>query len=165
MSCCRHWHWKSGNKVGACFGEESIPEDVIEIYKRNLSKTVRGELENLKDYSMHFEEHYLIADVTLSSPFVEPNGEIKVSIDFSVKPAYEDMPHTASLRWILPEGFTAEGKKSLYIPRGDRHTAFSNTMDFTLRAGDTTDAENRIVLEVTAHDRHTAMYISFVLLG
>lgn len=165
MSCCRHWHWKSGNKVGACFGEESIPEDVIEIYKRNLSKTVRGELENLKDYSMHFEEHYLVADVTLSSPFVEPNGEIKVSIDFSVKPAYEDMPHTASLRWILPEGFTAEGKKSLYIPSGDKHTVFSNTMDFTLRAGDTTDAENRIVLEVTAHGRHTAMYISFVLLG
>lgn len=78
---------------------------------------------------------------------------------------YDNMPRPVSMRWLLPEGFTAEGRKNALLPRHDNHNGGKVQLSYTVRAGETVDGENRLVLEVTSQGRHTALYISFVLVG
>jgi len=147
------------------FGQEDIPINTAEIFTKSVTKKMRPLLKNLRLYTMHFEQAFLMADVVLSATDIVPMGEVDIHIDFSSKLAYDNQPYTASLRWILPEGFSVDGKKSLFIPGLDIHTDPMAKYDFTLKAGENVAPENRIILEVTSHGRHTVMYISFILLG
>lgn len=147
------------------FGDEEIPDDASELLAKAVSEKIKPQLNVLKPYTMRFEQAFLSADVTLSSCDIAPMDEIAVHIHFSTNVSFENLPYTASLRWIIPEGFSAEGKKSVFIPNFDIHTDTEADYDFTLKAGENVAAENRILLEVLPHGRHTAMYISFVLLG
>lgn len=147
------------------FGEQDIPKEAYNLLKTSVETKVKPLLDNFKPYTMHFEQAFLMADVTLSTCDVKPLDEVKVHIDFSTKIAFENQPYTAKLRWILPESFTAEGKRSIFVPSYDIHTETVSGYDFVLKTGENVCAENRIILEVIPHGRHTAMYISFLLLG
>ena len=163
MQSAQHWYKKDYTVEFA--DANDIEGDIKDKYKKVLSAKTKKELENLKSYTMEFEEGIFKADVVLSTPEINPLGEVKVHLDLKTKMFYENQQHTASLRWILPEGFTVKGRQSAFIARQDRHTKMVRPMDFTITAGENVAPENRIVLEVTAHGRHTAMYISFILLG
>ncbi len=159
------YHRKNKNPMTLSNDPDEIPENICELYKENVTKFFKPELETLNPYSMHFEETVMVADVTLSEPVIAPMGEVKVHIDFKTTSLFERKPYTASLRWILPDGFSAEGRRSLFIPDVTAHTENITSYDFTIKAGEQLSSENRVILEVTPHGRHTAMYISFVLLG
>lgn len=147
------------------FGKQDIPTNAEELLAETVKSEMRLTLENLCPYSMHFEHEFLIADVTLSDTEIKPLQEINLHIDFAVNLAFENQPYTANMRWILPDGFSVEGKKSLFIPGWDIHSDSTAKYDFILKAGEHVESENRIILEITPHGRHTAMYISFLLLG
>lgn len=147
------------------FGEQEISAEMPSLLKKAVSKKVKPSLEKFKRYTMHFEKAFLTADVTLSSLKIAPMGEVNVHINFGTNLSYENQPHSVSLKWILPEGFRVEGEKSLFIQEFNGRTNAEAEYDFRLVAGENVSSENRIVLEVIPHGRHTAMYISFLILG
>lgn len=147
------------------FGEQEISVEMPSLLKKAVSKKVKPSLEKFKRYTMHFEKAFLTADVTLSSLKIAPMGEVNIHINFGTNLSYENQPHSVSLKWILPEGFRVEGEKSLFIQEFNGRTNSEAEYDFRLVAGENVSSENRIVLEVIPHGRHTAMYISFLILG
>ncbi|MBQ9115472.1 MAG: ADP-ribosylglycohydrolase family protein [Clostridia bacterium] len=142
----------------------------VDIYEKLLAKAnaVRGQFSKLKPYMTHFDTVPFSADVTLSaSPDISPLGEIGVHIDFDGNvPRHENSPYNLTLRWILPEGFTAEGGKlAVRLDEASPHGPAYAYTDFVIKAGETVSAVNRLVLEVIPEGRHTAMYIPIILLG
>ncbi len=109
------------------------------------------------------------AYVTLDrAPEITPLGEIGVKLRFENNvDTHENSPYNISLRWIPPEGFTAEGgKRALRIPQRSSHDRLPHVeLEVTVRAGERVEAVNRVVLEVLFDGRPTAMYIPVVLLG
>ena len=166
MSCNNAKHWGGAKPYEVDFADEDeIPEDVCDVFKSVLLKNSRAPLSNLKSYSMRFEEAFMVADVSLSSPEITPMGEVKVHLDLSSKMEYDNQPYPANLRWWLPDGFIVEGKKALFIPRNDRHTGGVASADFVIKASENVEAQNRVVLEITSPGRHTSLYVPIVLLG
>lgn len=152
------------NKV--VFGEKNeIDENVAEELLKSVGR-VRTVLENLKDYTMQFQNGFLSADVTLGrEPEIAPGEELNVHICFRNNATFENMQHPLSLRWLLPEGFTVSGRSNLLLYAYNIHNNGSAEVDVTIKAGTTVSSENRVVLEVTSPGRHTALYIPILLLG
>ena len=106
------------------------------------------------------------ADITLSDVRIAPMGEITVKVTVTNDRVYDNMHRPIAIRSILPEGFCAEHPKSLFLPRWDSyHYNGKVSFDAVIRAGETVNAENRVILEITSPGRPTALYASFVLLG
>lgn len=76
-----------------------------------------------------------------------------------------NIPYMLSFRWWLPEGFTADGPTSAFLPGVERHTDGCVDLDFTLHCGENVLPKNRIVLEITSDSRGEAGYIPIVLFG
>lgn len=147
------------------FGKEDIPEDVLSYFKSRVQKTIKPSLENLRPLSINFKQAFLDATVVLSSEKIEPQGEISVDLTIDNDLIYDNKSRPLAARWLLPEGFYAEGPKSLFLLRNDPHDNGKAIARYTVRAGERVEAENRLVLEITAPGRPTALYISFVVLG
>lgn len=149
------------------FGDDDeIPENIEEIFKNNLKHSVYLDACSLKPYTMDFTSTYVKARVTLDkAPDIKPNDEITAHISFQNRLSFENHPHPLSLRWILPEGFSVEGKRSVIVPEFSPHGHGDIALDYVIRSGESVSATNRIVLELEPVGRHQPMYISFVLLG
>ena len=146
--------------------EDSYPEDMAERYIKLVSAGVRKITENLKPYTMYFENVFLDARLTLASaPDIAPDGEIKVCVDLQSKSHFEDECRPLELRWILPEGFSVSGKSNIMLPGFNPHTSGASTLECVIKAGESVDVSNRCILEITSPARHTPLYCSFVLLG
>ena len=146
--------------------KDEIPQDVFEKFIKLANGNIRKITENLKPYTMYFENVYLDAQITLgSAPEIAPDGEIKVKIDLASKCYFEDECRPLELRWILPEGFTAIGKRNVKLPGFNPHSDGTGSTEFTIKAGETVEISNRCILEITSPGRHTPLYCSFVLLG
>ena len=123
-------------------------------------------LAGLQPYSMHFEQAFLHANLTLDrEPWMAPGEEMGIRIQFVNDIDFENIPQPLSLRWILPEGFTVSGKKDLMLRHYDAHIKGTASVQAVLRAGDQVQSRNRIILEVTVPGRHTALYASFLIFG
>lgn len=161
-----HMLFENNAYVALTDGEDIIPEDVEAMVRsscRLLAVTSR-----LVPYAMHFDFTVVSADVVLDGePEIAPNGTRTVRLTFTNNgDVYDRGYYNLSLRWWLPEGFSAEGGRlSLFLPRKDRRQTGTVSVDFTLRAGEVVQAENRCVLEVVAEGRPTPMYIPVQLLG
>ncbi len=147
-------------------GEENrLPADAAAHLCR-LAEQARAEGEALAPYAMRFENVCLSAQLTLAdAPDIAPGGEMRVQVALQSKISLEDEPRRLSLRWILPDGWTASGKRTVTLHGFDPHSTGFGVLDFVITAGDAVDAENRVVLEITEPGRHSALYCSFVLLG
>lgn len=158
---------KRPNVEDVTLGEgNSIPDDIQERMKANVRNGILSKASQLKPYTMHFESGFLQAQLTLEeAPEIAPQGQCKVQILFKNNSGFENMQHPLSLRWLLPEGFTASGKSNALLYGYDKHGRGTAEVDVIIRAGDTVAPQNRIVLEVTAPGRHTALYASFLLFG
>ncbi|MBQ9084116.1 MAG: ADP-ribosylglycohydrolase family protein, partial [Clostridia bacterium] len=145
---------------------DEIPEDIYDKFIDLVANRVRTVAESLVPYTMHFENIFLHAQMTLgSAPEIEPEGEISVKLHLQSLVSLEDMPRSVSFRWWLPEGFTVKGRKTAMIPNFNAHSLGNKDVEFVIKAGETVEAENRIVLEITAADSFIPLYCSFPLLG
>ena len=147
-----------------------LPDNVEEILF-NGAKRANQEFNKLKPYMTHFTGVIFDVDVTLpNGPDIEPNGSVPVTVDISNNThwsRHENSPYNLSLRWMLPDGFTLEGgKRAVYLDEASPHDkAPCSTVNVKINAGEKVEAVNRIVLEIVADGRPTAVYVPVVLLG
>ena len=97
------------------------------------------------------------------APEIQAGGQIGVHVEIQAKQFFEDEPRTLEFRWILPEGFTDEGKRTLMTKAFNPHTSGKGEADFTITAPETIAPENRIVLEIFTNGRCTPLYVYFPL--
>lgn len=148
--------------------ESSVPEDTFDELMKSAEITCRY-IEELAPYTMVFENVLFRTTVTLDkAPDVEPDSEIGVKIIFT-NLHLENEPYNLSLRWILPEGFhMVKGKKAIVLDAISAHTEGHLQKTEThavIRAGETVEAENRLVLEIVAKGRSIVQYVPILLLG
>ncbi len=145
---------------------DEIPDDIENRLLTMVEREVRPITDSLKPYTMDFSSTIMKARITLdSAPDIRPLEEKKIYVTLLNQSTFENEPHPVSLRWILPEGFTVEGKKGAVLEHFNSHNKGTLPLEFTIRAGERVEASNRMVLEVAPVGRHQPMYISFVLLG
>ena len=87
------------------------------------------------------------------------------------------IPHTLPearqfrLKWVLPEGWQVSGRKCIFTAecRGFNSECASDIADaettFTITAGENVDAVNNIILDITAPDRPTHLFVPITVLG
>ena len=155
--------------ISECLPTE-LPEDVEKILFDG-AKSACYEFNKLKPYMTHFDSVCFNVDVILpGGPDIEPDGSVPVEINIYNNVLWyqhENSPYNLSLRWILPEGFTVEGgKRAVYLDERSSHSQNpSAKVNVKINAGEKVEAVNRIVLEIVAEGRPTAVYIPVVLLG
>jgi hypothetical protein len=156
-----HMLFANDAHVALTDGEDEIPEDAEQIMRQSIRCA------ELTPYSMRFEFPFAYVDVVLdSAPDIEPMGEKKIS--FTVRNrryVLDNKPYNLTMRWWLPDGFTARGKQTAVLFHGNSHNPCSCTFAYTLTAGETVSAVNRCVLEIVAEGRTVPMYIPIMLLG
>lgn len=142
---------------------DDIPEDIFEQLK-GLADRALESTAALKPYTVNEENMMMKVSMTLDrQPDIAPLGEIGVHVHILSKHFFEDEPRTVKMRWLLPDGFTAEGKRTAMVKAYNPHTNGTADADFVIKAGETVAAENRIILEITVDGRFTPMYISVPL--
>jgi len=149
-------------------GENEIPEDPFYI-KKSL---VLERLKSLKPYQFEADMGMVKATFTWNrSPDITPNEEIDLNIAFQnnvvtfSSNAFGNISHFVNLRWILPEGFTVEGKTGISVDQLNMHTSGKNSTKFTIRAGEKVAPINRLILEMVLDDRPGVIYVPMVLIG
>ena len=143
-----------------------FPEDAHAKLIEFANNKVRCVAENLVPYTVYAENVFMRVQASLSAaPDIAPGEEIGVHLIFQSKCNFEDENRNVEMRWILPEGFTASGKKSLMIHAFNPHTSGMATCDFVIKAGENVDPSNRIILEINTLGRCTPLYLSFPLFG
>ena len=147
-------------------GEGSeLPENAAAVLIE-LASLAREKGEALVPYSMHFENVAFKAQLALSGePQLAPGEALSVRVSLQSKISLEDEPRNLKFRWILPEGWSASGKRTVMLHGFDPHSVGKGAMDFVITAGEAVDAENRVVLEISEVGRFAPLYCSFVLLG
>lgn len=163
----RHSNWMySGELLPGYKVEFCDITDTDGVYESLMSLAEKaGEVaKSLKPYTVYADNVMMNVNVTLSSaPEIAPNGEIGVHVHLQAKQYFEDEPRTIQVRWLLPEGFTVSGKKTLMTKAFNPHTSGTADADYVIKAGDTVEAESRIVLELYTNGRCTPLYVYFPL--
>lgn len=143
-----------------------LPSGFADLLRARVLRNVRTACEALRPYSTCFEQGFLQAELTLErEPELAPMGEIGVHIEFRGVRAYDNLPQALTLRWILPDGFTVSGRRTVMLPPYDDHHLPTVSLDAVIHAGEQVGASERVILEVTAPGRHTALYAPIVLFG
>jgi hypothetical protein len=152
---------------GVEFGDEDvISADVHEKLIKFTSTKIKPVASGLLPYSIYEENVFMTVQVALDrAPDIAPGEEIGLTVFFNSKCSFEDEPRNISMRWILPEGFTASGKKTLMIHGFNHHSTGTASARFTIKAGEDVNAMNRAILEIITEGRCTPMYICIPLLG
>jgi hypothetical protein len=162
------WTYKDGKHTGYAgvkFCDETVAENAYEALYA-LAKKIGEVNSSLKPYSIFAENVMYTAQLTLSgAPDIAEGGEIGAHLLLKPKLYFENEQRSMQLRWILPEGFTAKGKLSLMSKGSTSHSNGDVEADYVIKAGDTVQPENRIVLEIIINGRCTPLYISFPLYG
>ena len=162
------YHWNQvSRQIPVVLGEGmEVPEGIGRQLQSLVTEKVRIELEELKPYSFRTEGGFIKAVLTLSAaPEIHPEGQLQIHITLKNNASFENMQHPLILRWLLPEGFSVSGKTAVLLNRYDRHGNGKAELDVTVTAGQTVQPENRLVLEITAPGRHTALYVPILLFG
>ena len=97
-------------------------------------------------------------------PSIAPNGQLKGRITLSAQrlPGYRHF----NLRWILPDGWKAEGVRHLHCPAsGWRGSIDASCAAFTITAGEVVDGLNEVIVEVSCTGRPARLYIPMTVLG
>ncbi len=165
----RHNNWMySGELLPSYTVEFSDDTDTDGVYESlmSLAEKAGKVARSLKPYTIYADNVMMNVNVTLDrAPEIAPNGEIGVHVHIQAKQYFEDEPRTIQVRWILPDGFTASGKKTVMTKAFNPHTSGEGDADYTIKAGDIVDAENRIVLELYTNGRCTPLYVYFPIFG
>ena len=158
-------------------GENELPTPAISM--SCADSPILARLRTLKPYQFTLDFGMYTATVTWDeSPDIVPNGEIGVTVSFTNKPlniqtgrhratklVFGNEPYFLKFRWLLPEGFSVDGARSAPLTRKDSRCSGSVDVHFTVRAGESVEAQNRLVLEVEADGRCLPGYIPLMLIG
>lgn len=84
------------------------------------------------------------------------------SLSGKVTLVMEESPHQSyfRLRWILPDGWKAEGDRNIFMPTYHQDKDDSMHASFTITAGETVEPVNTVVLEISVPDRPSCMYFT-----
>lgn len=112
---------------------------------------------NLSDYYIPFSSILCEGMVELERvPEIQPNESIQISLSlkkhFSSQKVYR-------VRWLLPEGWKAEGAKTIYGLKYDEY----EKVNYLIIAGESTYSENRIVLEISCDSHFDVVYVPVML--
>ena len=138
---------------------EGVYEQMLELATKagNVAKS-------LKPYTVYAENVMMNVNLTLDrAPEITAGGEIGVHVEIQTKQYFEDEPRTYEMRWLLPSGFTAEGKRTIMTKAFNPHSSGKAECDFVIKAGECIEPENRMVLEIFANGRCTPLYVYFPL--
>ena len=152
------------------FGEPSATAEEIFAELSGRIAWVQKEYLNLMKNSVEFEKGILKGRLSSEKIHVEPNCEIKLQLDLTVRHHIQERQYPLDFRWILPEGCSVKGSMNAIIKADEslmhqKHGDGKLTLDFVLSVGELLMPQMRCVLEITARGRHTAIYVPLVLLG
>jgi len=95
-------------------------------------------------------------------PRIAPLGELKVRID--LKSLIFD-PHWENVTVSLPEGWSCDCPRSVYIPSKTPNTEAKNALEFTITAGERVDSANRVLVSLTAPNHPDTFIVPLTILG
>ena len=146
--------------------KDEFSDDVFEKLVEFTTGKIKPVASGLLPYSIYEENVFMRVQIALDKePEINPNEEIGLTVFFNSKCCFEDEPRNVTMRWILPEGFTVSGRKSLMVHGFNPHSTGQASTRFVIKAGEHVEAMNRAILEIVTLGRCTPMYISVPLLG
>ena len=165
----RHHEWKfSGDFVPGYSVELCDTTDTDGAYEKLMElSTEAGKISSgLKPNSIYVENVLMTAQATLDrAPEIKAGGEIGFHLHIQSKRYFEDEPRAVEVRWLLPDGFTAEGPRALMVKGFNIHSDGSVDADYIIKAGDNVNTQNRMVVEIFASGRCTPLYLYFPIFG
>lgn len=113
-----------------------------------------------REYSASYESILFKAVLEYeTAPEIHPGGKFGIRISLKNKFPSQKL---AEFRWLMPEGFTAAGKRSL--PVKHRNSGYSSA-EFVITAGETVERKNILVLEISCGGHPDLLYIPVTLLS
>ena len=159
-------------------GDNEIPEDAVP--DLGAKSAIWQRLCSLTPYQFTIDAGLFAVRVTYDrAPDIAPGEELGVTLrllhpvqsrEKRNSAAFGNVPYSLNLRWWLPEGFTVEGKRSVFLYHHTSRDGYPGRVPYhdircVIRAGEQVEAVNRLVLEVMADGRPTAAYVPLVLMG
>ncbi len=120
---------------------------------------------NRSEYSFDTNLGFATATVSYDRfPRLHPGESLKVKLHFLNR---FGIPHNLSVRFVLPDGFTVGGDKSVYLQHLSAHNGLIGAGDaeYTITAGEHTESYNRVIVEVIAEGRPSIGLLEMVILG
>ena len=145
--------------------EDKIDDNIYD--KMINNQDYQDILDEIKPNSMKFSNGFSDAIVeVVDGVDINPNQEKEIKIRFknTIK-AYDYQIYNLQFRWWVPNGFTVLGKKSVTLMHKNDHQVGFIDVKFIVKTCEELEAVNRLVLEVEAVNRPTALYIPIKLLG
>ena len=98
-------------------------------------------------------------------PKIKPGESIGVNIRMFGR--FWAIPENLSIRFITPDGFTVSGPRAFYMEAGSMSNDYypKSNADYVITAGETTEAFNRIIVEVVCPGRPSVGLFEIILLG
>lgn len=120
-----------------------------------------GEAEEISNISIHYiveicekpeysftEKLNFSVDAT-NEPFIKANETISLDVILSNNTDYGLVPYNAELTWLLPDGFSVVGSKSVTVPHLTvRDTEPKATLNYTITAGEDVKSVNELALKI-----------------
>ncbi len=149
---------------GVCIGEKTDLSalNVKDFYGRDFANAIGSR----KPYSFTWESVY--ADVLVEfdeKPVLKPGEALSGTVTMINRAQLPEQKHYR-LRFLAPEGWQVESARNLWAPspRYTREQQHAST-PFVIRAGETVEAVNRIILEITCAGRPTPILVPVQVMG
>ena len=84
----------------------------------------------------------------------------EMGVKLSLNNRFRSQKHFA-VRFILPEGWTYSGKRDIQV----KHMGNIAVGEYRIKAGDTVDAKNRVIIEITCDGHADVTLIPLLILG
>ena len=142
-------------------GETDLENFDINEWKGNSFAVM---LQNRSPYTLTAECPYAEAVLELDAePVLKPLQSISGKLTVIHSDKHNDQMHV-NVKWFLPEGFTVDCPKNLFLNYKSGKTQ-SSVCRFTITAGETVAADNDIVVQIKCPHRPNSAFIPLHLIG
>ncbi len=159
----RHQALLGGRTDDVCLADETLIDIQPEaFFGREFAQTVLSR----KPYSFTWDNAYAEALIEFDEkPVIAPGQTLTGRVSMLAHtPTFPEQKHYR-LRFILPEGWTANYHKNLFTPQVRAHDHQYASGAFAITAGDSVEAVNRIILEITSPGRVTPLLVPMQVMG